>query len=153
MRLDRHFFKNQAMQGFGFIKIDPTLVERGYSPGAIAGMLNDVTAWSEPNKTFDNHYYTYGWTGLLSPSQRYEDAKGLFLGLEKLVAEFKKQGYTPKIRVIGYSHGGNVVLNLGAVHQRVRPDSDLRIDEAILLGMPVQKETAQFVTDPVFKRI
>jgi hypothetical protein len=153
MRLDRHFFKNQAMQGFGFIKIDPTLVKRGYSPGAIADLLNDVTLWSEPEKTFDNHYYTYGWTGLLSPSQRYEDAKGLFLGLEKLVAEFKAQGYDPKIRVIGYSHGGNVVLNLGAVHQKVRPNSDLRIDETILLGMPVQKETAHYVTDPVFKKV
>jgi hypothetical protein len=153
MRLDRHFFKNQAMQGFGFIKIDPTLVERGYSPGAIADLLNGITLWSEPEKTFDNHYYTYGWTGLLSPSQRFEDAKGLFLGLEKLVAEFKSQGHNPKIRVIGYSHGGNVVLNLGAVHQFVRPDSNLRIDETILLGMPVQKETANYVNDPVFKKI
>lgn len=153
MRLDRHFYKNQAMQGFGFVKIDPTLVERGYSQGAIADLLNDVTLWSEPDKVFDNHYYTYGWSGLLSPSQRYEDSKGLFLGLERLVDEFKAHGITPKIRVIGYSHGGNVVLNLGAVHQRFRPDSKLVIDEAILLGTPIQKETAGLVNDPVFKRV
>lgn len=153
MRLDRHFFKNQAMQGFGFIKVDPTIVERGYTPGAIANLLNDVTAWCEPEKKFENHYYTYGWTGLLSPSQRFEDSKGLFLGLEKLVAEFKAQGHNPKIRVIGYSHGGNVVLNLGAVHKFFRPKSDLQIDETILLGMPVQKETARYVHDPVFKKI
>lgn len=153
MRLDSFFYKNQAMQGFGFVKIDPTLVERGYSQGAIADILNDVTLWSEPDKKFDNHYYTYGWSGLLSPTQRYEDAKGLFIGLERLVAEFKAQGVNPKIRVIGYSHGGNVVLNLGAVHQRFRPDSKLHIDEAILLGMPVQKETAGFINDPVFGKV
>jgi hypothetical protein len=39
------------------------------------------------------------------------------------------------------------------VHQRFRPDSALVIDEAILLGMPVQKETANYITDPVFKKV
>ncbi len=151
MRQDSFFYQNQAMQGFGMQKIEPDVVKKGNSSGAIAYLSNEMEALCGLNN--DNHYYTFGWSGLLSAKRRYKDARDLFDALEKLVKEFQSQGIQPKIRIIGYSHGGNVVLNIGAVHHKDRRTSTLSIDEAVLLGMPVQEETDYWINDPIFKHV
>lgn len=152
MRQDSFFFKNQAMQEIGFKKIDPSDTTPGNASAAISSILNDVTALSHgPN--IENHYYTYGWSGLMSPTKRYKDAIALYKNIEQEVAQFTLKGITPKIRVFGYSHGGNVVLNLGAVRQREAVRKDLVIDEMLLLGTPIQKETDYLVNDQVFKKV
>lgn len=152
MRQDPIFYKNQAMQGFGCNKIDPSNIEPGNASGALAAILDQVTAFSH-GPHIENHYYTYGWSGLMSPTRRFKDAIDLYKGIEKERNAFIAQGITPKVRVIGYSHGGNVVLNLGAVRQREAVDKNLVIDEAILLGTPIQSETDYLVNDPIFKRV
>ena len=151
MRLDPHFYKNQAMQGFGLIKIDRTEA-KGNGSGATAMVFDEITKVSS-DKQLDNHYYTYGWSGLLSTSRRYSDAIGLYKGLEEEVKKFRRQGIEPKVRVIGYSHGGNVILNLGAVRQKESVTQDLSVNEVILIGMPVQTETDYLINDPLFKKI
>jgi hypothetical protein len=153
MRLDPIFYKNQAMQGVGLIKVDAHDRTPGNGASALANVLNRVTEQCYPTKKIDAHYYTFGWSGLLSVKQRYQDAKKLFIALEQEVAKFHAQGIYPKIKVIGYSHGGNVVLNLGAVADREFPHSKLSIDEAIFWGMPVQNETDEYVNSPIFKKI
>ncbi len=152
MRNDPFFYKNQAMQGSGFIPIDSNGVQKGNSSSGMAVLFDKMQLYSGAPITH-NYYYTYGWSGLLSPTVRYYDAKKLFEDLVDLVATFKKQNIEPKIRLIGYSHGGNVCLNLGAIHQYEYPESDLIVDELILLGMPVQNDTDYLVTDPIFKQI
>ncbi len=152
MRNDPIFYKNQAMQGFGLQKIDTHDRTPGNGASALANVLNKVTEQCYPTKKVDAHYYTFGWSGLLSVKQRYADAKQLFIALEKEAAGFRARGINPKVKVIGYSHGGNVVLNLGAVAEEF-PNSNLSIDEAIFWGMPVQKETDACINSPVFKKI
>jgi hypothetical protein len=152
MRQDDIFYKNQAMNGYGLKKIDPNHVGKGLASNGLASILNDTLAMSYGDN-LDNHYYTFGWTGLLSPSRRYKDARDLYEAIEKEIARFKSKGINPKVRVIGYSHGGNVVLNLGGVRQREPVRKDLVIDETLLLGMPVQSETDYMVNDAVFKKI
>src|SRR5438067_2255080 len=71
MRLDEHFYKNQAMQGFGLQKIDLKEVDKGLASNAISVIFNDVIALSHGNH-IENHFYTYGWTGLMSPTRRYK---------------------------------------------------------------------------------
>lgn len=153
MRQDQHFYKNQAMQGFGLIEIDPENIDRGNASSALARILNEVTNLSH-GPHVKNHYYTYGWSGLMSPSVRYRDSIGLLRGIDEEVEKYKELGFQPKVRVIGYSHGGNVVLNLGAVRQN-EPDvnKNLVIDETVLLGMPVQAETDYLIHDQIFKRV
>lgn len=136
MRQDNFFYQNQVMQDFGLQKIEPDVVKKGNSSGAMAYLFNEIEALAGLNN--DNHYYTFGWSGLLSAKRRYKEARDLFDALEKLVGQFKAQGIDPKIRLIGYSHGGNVVLNVGAVGQKERATSPLAIDEAVLLGIPVR---------------
>ena len=150
MRQEPFFYQNQAMQGFGLHKIDKTKVGPGLASSGLAKILDEVTLLSHGPR-ITNHYYTYGWSGLLSPTNRYKDSYGLYTAIEQELAKFKTQGITPKIRVIGYSHGGNVVLNLGAVRQKMPVNKQLIIDESIILGTPIQKETDYLVNDPVFK--
>lgn len=153
MRQDDFFERNQAMQSIGLFKVDPSLKEKGYASGAFTCLYDQMNQWAKPNNNEENHYYTYGWAGLLSPSRRYADAIGLYQSLYDEVSKFKKMGINPKIRVIGYSHGANVCLNLACVRMLENVPNDLVVDQLILIAMPVQNETDYFVGDPMFKKV
>lgn len=152
MRLDPYFYLNQAMQEFGLKKIDLNDLQPGHATNAIAHIYNDVTKIAYPLET--NHYYTFGWSGLLSPTSRYADAVKLLEQLtDELEEKYWKNGIFPKIRLVGYSHGGNVCLNVAAARQNVYPHSPISIDELILVGVPIQTETDYLASDPIFKKI
>jgi hypothetical protein len=152
MRLDPYFYLNQAMQEFGLKKIDINDLQPGHAASAIAHIYDDVTKLVSPSTT--SHYYTFGWSGLLSPSARYNDSVKLLQALTKELEEkYWTQGIFPKIRLIGYSHGGNVCLNIAAARQNTMPESTLSIDELILAGVPIQTETDYLSNDPIFKKI
>ncbi len=153
MREDPFFEKNQAMQSIGLFRIDPQRQEKGYASGALARLFDKMVKWSAPKSNVENQYYTYGWAGLLSPSRRYADAIGLYQALYDKVTKLKKQGIKSKIRIIGYSHGANVCLNLACVRMLENVPNDLSIDELILIGMPVQNDTDYLVSDPLFKKV
>lgn len=149
MREDEFFFRNQAMQHIGFHRIDPAFFE-GNASASTAFVLEEVSKHYGINRK--NYYYTYGWSGLLSAKSRFKDAKKLFMALEQEVARFRAQNLNPRIRLIGYSHGGNVNLNLAAVRQKEFPHSKLVIDEVVNIGTPVITDTDYLVNDPLFKR-
>lgn len=156
MRQDPLFFQNQPMQEIGLRPIDLTRIEKGYSCGAMAMVFEEMTAFA--NATHDipstrNYYYTYGWSGLLSPKRRYIDAKLLYSELAKEVARLQAQGINPKIRLVGYSHGGNVLLNLGKIHQTEPSLGSFVVDQLILLGTPIQHETDYLINDSLFTRV
>jgi hypothetical protein len=151
MRQDPFFYQNQPMQEYGLHKAKLTDDLRGNGSYAMGWMFDAFR--SVTGDTSCNLYYTYGWSGLLSCKQRYLDAVQFFHELENLVHELKSEGIDPKIRVIGYSHGGNVSLNLALARRCEYPQSLLSIDELILVGMPVQKETDYLICDHLFKKI
>lgn len=152
MRKNDFFFKNQAMQSLGLKKIDLSDTSPGNASSAMGMLFNYLYSVAGGTK-FINHYYTFGWSGLLSATARYEDAKIFFNALTKEVAEFHRAGIYPKIRIIGYSHGGNVTLNLAAIRRATCPKVPFRIDETIFVGIPIQKETDFLINDPLFERI
>lgn len=152
MRLDPYFYLNQAMQEFGLKKLDIDDLQPGKAANAIAHLYDDVTKLVSPHTK--NNYYTFGWSGLLSPSTRYNDSIKLLQQLTKELQEnYWNKGIYPKIRLIGYSHGGNVCLNIAAARQNTDPQSPISIDELILVGVPIQTETDYLSNDPVFKKI
>lgn len=152
MRLDKYFYLNQAMQEFGLRKLDINVIKKNEAPNAIARIYDTISHLTQESKN-NNYYYTFGWSGLLSPCHRYNEAHEFFQSLVELVDEFKKQGINPKIRLIGYSHGGNICLNLAAIRRDFYPLSPLSIDELILLGVPIQTETDYLVGDQIFKKV
>ncbi len=152
MRTDKHFHINQAMQGFGLEKIDITDIKPGHGTNAIARIYDETDRLSGVS-TRNNYYYTFGWSGLLGPTIRYKEAKKLFISLERELEKYHKQEIYPKVRLIGYSHGANICLNIAAVRQDMFPLSSLTIDQLILLGVPVITETDFLVNDQIFKKI
>ncbi len=151
MRADEFFYYNQIMNGYGLHEINIHNRSKNNASSAIASLYNSVQELVTPD--VEQHYYAYGWSGLLSSTYRYLDSKKLFEALELLTNIFYKQGIRLHIRLIGYSHGGNVLLNLAAVRQDFYPESSLVIDEAILLGVPIQTETDYLIEDPIFDKI
>lgn len=150
MRNDDHFYKNQAMQGMGLQKIDDSLQEKGNASGALAQIFTYL--FNSNGSAQKNYYYTFGWSGLLSPQSREQAGKDLYNALEQELISFHAKGIKPKIRIIGYSHGGNVGLNVAKGEKKPeRPP--VTIDQLILWGMPVQADTDYLVNNPVFKRV
>lgn len=150
VRNDPLFFKFQAIQKPGLQKIELSKGASELDASAVALMYDQITALTQKSPTI-NYYYTFGWSGLVSTTKRLEDAEQLH---EELVREVKNisehHHITPQVRIIAYSHGGNVSLNLAKTKQR---DLCLRIDELILIGSPVQRETDYLVADPMFKKV
>lgn len=153
MRQDPIFFQNQAMQELGLIKVDPYQVAPGNASSAMAMVFESMSSFVNEGAPIENHYYTFGWSGLLSQKSRYHDAKLLYQALTDTLEQFSALGKEPKIRIMGYSHGGNVLLNLALVRQNEPTYKPLLIDELVLLGMPVQKETDHLIHDPIFASI
>ena len=152
MREDSFFYKNQAMQRIGLHRIDPTNTTDN-SSASLSFTMEEINKHYGLQKT--THYYTFGWSGLLSQKRRYKDSKDLFVSLEKEIKKVQQQYDNPsiKVRIIGYSHGGNVSLNLGLVHQKEFPQSTLRVDELVLLGTPVLTDTDHLINDEIFNKI
>lgn len=115
MRADPFFQKNQAMQNIGLQPIDLSNYEKGYAPGAIARTFNHVLSLC-PYKQC-SLYATFGWSGLLSFKARHRDAQHFYRSLYLLCQKIKSRGLNPKLRLLGYSHGANICLNLADVQQ------------------------------------
>lgn len=154
MREDPIFYQNQAMQQIGLVKVDPyTSIKKNNASAALAMVFESMSQFAHQGKPVANHYYTYGWTGLLSPKQRYIDSCYLYKALTKEIKEFRSQGIEPKIRIIGYSHGGNVCLNLARVRRCDKTSYKFTVDELILMGMPVQPENDFLILDQLFTKV
>jgi hypothetical protein len=93
--------------------------------------------------------YTFGWSGLLSHSQRQHAGLSLYHTLRALQND-PDYADTP-ITIITHSHGGNVALNIARAAAEYG-DTTLKIDKLILTACPVQKETAPYINSPIFKK-
>jgi predicted esterase len=149
MRNDPIFFKMQAMQELGLKRMDPDCIKPGYACGAMALLFEQVN--STVHDTMERNYYTFGWSGITTESARYQAAQELYHALVELVIRYNNSNITPKIRIIGYSHGGNVGLNLGAVNEYSR--HPFTVDELVLLGTPILVETDHLIHSELFERV
>jgi hypothetical protein len=105
-----------------------------------------------PTLVQQNYVYSFGWSGKLNLQARQAASRELFAHLKQLYYELlEKTGYAPIFILVGHSHGGNVILHLAEIQD---PDGfELSIAKAILLGCPVQQNTAHLVNSPCFKRV
>jgi len=151
MRTNPFFFKNQAMQYPGLQKIETCNAPCTNASASMAILFDYL--YKSCGCSGQRRYYTFGWSGLLSACARYRDAKIFFDALNAEVTQLKQAGFIPKIRIIGYSHGGNVTLNLAAIARDIGVKPTFCIDELVLVGMPVQQETDYLINDALFKRV
>lgn len=152
MRADPFFYQNQAMQKPGLVPINPNNHQPGAAASALANIFADVNKLNEPQPT-QQFFYTFGWSGLLSRSARYADAKELLLSLNQAIAQFRAQGILPKIRILGYSHGGTLGMMLALVKRNEGIMPNFSVDQLLLFGTPIQQDTDYLIADPLFKKI
>ena len=150
MRENSCLFDAQAMQQRGLKKV---CYGDNYPAGPQAFATLFDTILKQSNTLNGHTYYTYGWSGLLSHKRRFEESFEFYLALKKLIHDLKSTGVTPKIRLVGYSHGGTLCLNLGAIKNHSFMHDTFVVDEVILLGMPVQKKTRHLIYSSLFKHI
>lgn len=150
-RRDPFFYKNQAMAGLGLHKIDLHNPHNNAAAPILAASFEEVSRIA--GYPASDEYYTFGWSGLVSNKLRYLESAFLYQDLEKVIKKLQHQGFQPKIRLIGYSHGGNLALQLGALHMTKPTDSQFHVDELWLLGTPIQVETDYLINSPIFKRV
>lgn len=113
----------------------------------IARVLTEL----DPDNFDIEHYYTYGWPGNISFAQRQEAGAQLYHEICNLIEEYQAiYNETPFVRIIGHSHGGNVILNIAHALKHNRP---ITIDEIILLATPVQDATKEYVCHDCFKKV
>ena len=150
-RRDPFFYKNQAMAGLGLHKIDLSHPHNNAAAPIIAAAFEEIS--KHVGKKITDQYYTFGWSGLVSNKLRYLESAFLYQDLEKIVKKLQAEGQNPKIRLIGYSHGGNLALQLGALHSTKPIINQFEVDELWLLGTPIQVETDYLINSPIFKKI
>lgn len=136
-------FQNQAIQEPGLHIISEPFCRRGYASGALAYILEALNY-----RQSLNYYYTFGWSGLISESTREQAGAQLYHELAMEIERYKQKGIVPKVRVIGYSHGGNVCLNMA----RDVIESPWHVDELVIMGTPVQPTTDYLITNQLFKK-
>lgn len=138
----RPFFTVPAIERFFFCK-------KGLEPAISLGprygqrVLADILCRKDPVRFSIDQFYFYGWSGKLSRNERKLEAEKLFDKIRTL---------RKPLRIITYSHGGNIALQLATIAHERKID-DFEIDELILLACPVQKITRNLTDSAVFKTI
>ena len=94
--------------------------------------------------------FTFGWSGLLTRSGRKEEGLKLYNQLSAVIAELESKNIKPKLRIIAFSHGGNVSLNMANAYI---DQPNFKVDELIMVGTPVQRDTDYLVNNKIFKNI
>ncbi len=96
--------------------------------------------------------YSFGWSSLLSITARRAAARELYKSLLALIKYMQSQGLEPRIRLLAFSHGGNVALYL-AEAARAYAHTPFVIEEFILISTPVQPDTDLYLKSKIFKKI
>lgn len=114
----------------------------------VARKMATLFCKEDPNRFVYSDFYAFGWSGKLSFDERQRAAQGLVQELQRVVSEYVKiHGIQPTIRIVTFSHGGNVALNMA---QFLPKDM---VVELILIACPVQTDTEEFVLSDNFSKV
>jgi len=99
--------------------------------------------------------YTFGWDGELSHKNRIQSSDMLYESLNSELTNINKENTNFKINIkttiLAHSHGGNVALNLAKAEDHFK--KNIKINELLLFGTPIQEETKNLVTSNIFENI
>lgn len=150
LREDPYFFQVQPQQGIGLKKASGDITFDPHNGAHLFALIYDEinTQLGLPKTDL----YSYGWTGLLSINARRAAARNFYREIEKIVKKIKLEGDIPHIRIVAYSHGGNMSLHM-AEEFNTRGQQAFAIDELILVATPIHPNTAIYLSSPLFKNI
>ena len=106
---------------------------------------------SDPERFPADNVLVYSWAGTFDFQECERSAGRLYEALVKTVDDYAaKNKSRPKIRIITFSYGGNIVFNLPKFKN---PRKNLVIDELIVLAWPVQHCLVAGAHDQMFKKV
>ena len=106
---------------------------------------------SDPKRFPADNVLMYSWAGKFDYGECEKASARLYDSLFNAIKEYTAQNRSsPKIRIVTFSYGGNIALNLPKFKAQGKK---LVVDELILLAWPVQKSLVSMARDPMFKRI
>jgi len=106
---------------------------------------------SDPVRFSSDKLLMYSWVGRFDYQECERAAGRLYDSLTQAVKKYEVQhNFRPKVRIITFSYGGNIVFNLPKFKD---PRNRLVIDELILLAWPVQHDLVFRAKDSMFKKI
>lgn len=152
VREDDFMYQAQPMQDLGLHPINTNIIAPGYGAAAFANVYEMVDKQYRTVPT-TNLYYTFGWSAVLSLQERFKAAETFYKELKTEIARLKNQHPNLKLRIFGFSHGGNVSLKLAQSYDNDCTPERLSIDELFLVACPVQIESDFFVNSPLFKKV
>lgn len=150
VRTDPFFQQSQPIQGIGLIPVDMKKIAPGYAAGAMAHLFEKQL---QHNAECEHVYYTYGWSSLLSISERYKAAERLYAELSAQIKQYQAQGHQVKVMAVGYSHGANILLSLAGIKRENRAIDPFTINTLVLIGAPIQCETDHLITDSLYEKV
>lgn len=96
-------------------------------------------------KDFDLNYYIYNWSGALLEQKRKEESVDLFKAINELKMKDEIEKKESVFIICGYSHGGNLALNLGDIINLNNAKDDFKVDYLILIGTPIYNFTKKMI--------
>ena len=106
---------------------------------------------SDPQRFPAENVFIYSWAGIFDVKESERAAACLYGALLNTIKEYTAQNKSkPKLRLITFSYGGNIALNLPKFKD---PNNKLVIDELVILGWPVQRPLAKMAHDSMFKKV
>ena len=127
MRNDPFFYQMQPLQELGLKPLEPHFepksITQKYAVFPIAAAYEMLSAHANHAQE-KNYFYTFGWSGLISQQRRRKEAVRLYNALIVEYQSLLQRGIKPKIRLIAHSHGGNVILNTGGIHELLQKGLD-----------------------------
>lgn len=139
---DYFFSIMNTKKGFFHVKDhrEPSLEFSPYATQALHflkyyfSFVNHLLVQSEKNACSSSDFFVYNWSGSPYVCDRKEEAKCFYEGLEEIQNYYLKKGIKPIFCVIGYSHGGNLVLEVPLSYSQ---NTQTIISFLILLGTPI----------------
>jgi hypothetical protein len=148
-----YLFTMQPMQKLGLqpVKENTNTLNASY---AFATLYDEMQRLCDHRQK--NYFYTFGWSGLISESRRYDDARTFYCEVKKLITEFnrkRKNKKKIKVRILGYSHGATLTLNFAGLRKTEFCEDTFVIDELYLIGIPVTTHPTKQLRSPIFKKV
>lgn len=105
----------------------------------------------DPDRFDKDHFYAFGWSGQLGFKLRQDAGKQLAQELGQLILQYKERyGKTPHVRIITFSHGGNVALHIAEFKEYLPRNFSV---ELIMMASPIQAATEHFMLDDCFSKV
>lgn len=98
-----------------------------------------------------DHFYLFGWKSeKMTPKQRKKSGQQLYKEINDLLKKYRKSYEHVNVCLIGFSHGGNVILHM----MNCLPFTLSHIEtKVVLLGTPIQESTRLYVNNPNVSKV